>query len=106
MFGFNFPRGIAERDRNLPRFRVTELARSQQNSGIVSEYRAEMLFIDKYHDVDNSAVSLLGLRCQRLFWHAEVSLTMLLNYLRRSYVRPGRSVGLVLFVIILRFICS
>lgn len=68
---------------------MTELARRQVNTSIATDYAVEMLFIEQHQEVDMSNVSLLGLRCQRLFWQSEKALAYLLNCLRRGYSKPG-----------------
>ena len=89
MFGFNFSRVINIKNRNLPRVKLTELARRQVDASIATDYAVEMFFIEQHQEVDMSNVSLLGLRCQRLFWQSEKALTYLLNCLRRGYSEPG-----------------
>ena len=76
-------------ERNLPRIRVTHLASRQIGSSLTDEYSAEMFFIEKHRGVENSHLTLLGLRTQRLFWCGERALACLLNMFRSQYSSNG-----------------
>ena len=90
---FGFPEHLhnlwMESRRNLPRVRVTELTRRQFNSTVIQEFSAGIFFVESHPDVTNSAVTLMGLRSQRLFMQGERVLAMLLNMMRSTYGRSG-----------------
>ena len=75
--------------RNLPRVGVTELSRRQFNSTVLRNFSAEVFFVESHRDVVNSTLTLMGLRCQRLFMQGEKILTVLLNMVRSTYGQSG-----------------
>ena len=89
MSGFNFLRGTVDKQHNLPRVRLTEVVNNHRNACVATELKVEMLFIDMYQTMDNSGLTLFGLRSQRLFWSGEKSLALMMNYIHGSYSNSG-----------------
>ena len=89
MFDFAFLRRMSRRERNLPRLRVTTVENRQMNTCLATTNVVEMFFLDSHAYVDNSNLSLLGLRSQRLFRDGETSIAVLMNFLRSQYSSPG-----------------
>ena len=92
MFGFDqhLSNLIRAKKRNLPRVLVRELSSRLVGSTICKEFRAEIFFIDQHRSLEKSALTLMGLRSQRLFWESECAFANLLNLIHSNYgVRSG-----------------
>ena len=92
MFGFDqhLSNLIRTKKRNLPRVLVRELSSRLVGSTICQEFRAELFFIDQHRSLERSALTLMGLRSQRLFWESECAFANFLNLVRSNYgVRSG-----------------
>ena len=92
MFGFDqhLSNLIRTKKRNLPRVLVRELSSRLVGSTICQEFRAELFFIDQHRSLERSALTLMGLRSQRLFWESECAFANFLNLIRSNYgVRSG-----------------
>ena len=91
VFGFFGSSAVSGQRQNLPRVRVAELSSRQFNSTTVQEFSTAVFFIGSHPDIENNSVSLMGLRCRRLFMEGERVLAMLLNLMRASYGNSGIS---------------
>jgi len=89
VFGFFGTSGITGQRQNLPRVRIAELSSRQFDSTIVQEFSTKVFFIGSHPEIENNAVSMMGLRCRRLFMEGERVLAIVLNLMRSSYGKTG-----------------
>ena len=74
--------------RNLPRVLVRELHSSLVDATSYKAMQVEILFIDQ-QVVEKSAITLMGLRSQRLFWQSEKAFANLLNMIYSNHHVSG-----------------
>lgn len=72
---------LCDKKRNLPRVVVRELTRKMVGSTVYQGMQAELFFIEQHRTLEKSAVTLMGLRSQRLFWESERAFANLMNFI-------------------------
>ena len=91
---------VRDTRKNLPRVLVRELCSSLVNATCYKTMQAEILFIDQ-SDAEKSAITLMGLRSQRLFCQAERAFANLLNMIHSNSYASGvyiiRIFGFIIF---------
>ena len=98
MFGSNSSRSflglIDGKERNLPRVSVREISSYHVNATLCKEFCVEILMIDstinRYPNMENYALTSMGLCSQRLFWRGEKAFAHLMNMFISNLGNKGR----------------